>query len=726
MIVLTRELVELKYKILNQKINDISDILNVFSVCMNCNNEIKSISIIQEQYQRMYNEIIRTGEYQKYPEIEDIIISKLAKIEFRLDQKVYDTAKTHESVLDEIIKSITESTNCKEFHGLDEELAKIEGIKGLVKLYSAYINKQAKSNAKEKITSCKVNLLLRRELEKSLREDDKQRNPNFKELLEEIVSELQKIYDSSKTVELEQKIYNIDISNSSQIEKLLQEIITENDKKQESTKTYELLLDGLFERIRNSVNYKEAHGVDRELEKIDLLKELLQEYAQYVDDEERGKVRKLISTFKFELLLRRQLEQMVYENGGIDSQFLRYDNEEERKTFEEFFDKLMNKIVMEDSTLKSLYFSYLARIAENEHRTETVKLDGEESFSSKIMGDNILINHIVYKVLEKEIEKDPNQFIGLLQAPIFNPHMCNIANDPYPSYIPYTEKRMGNEGFRIFCKENENYLNRKKVNLSLLKSVMDIISDNNTTIMECDNIFKRFGFECRPITINEGQELVRLVFDKVRYSVGQKPKPIDTSRTKGQWCKLEFIGLNYDFAPNTAPFLTTAKVRKELNISNRQIQMLLLMGKKHLSLEEQKEILKKRDDITYKGQYNIEKYNWECPLSNKECAWTPLPIDHIYTGSRHTRGKFEAFFHDRADIMPLWNSYKKDFEELGVRVNKLKEKRYYSERKMPCFTIFINLDDIASLPIDFEKVQILTEEDRKILEEPEDEQSFRE
>ena len=65
----------------------------------------------------------------------------------------------------------------------------------------------------------------------------------------------------------------------------------------------------------------------------------------------------------------------------------------------------MNKIVMEDSTLKSLYFSYLARIAENEHRTESARLDGEESFSSKIMGDNILINHIVYKVLEKEIEK---------------------------------------------------------------------------------------------------------------------------------------------------------------------------------------------------------------------------------------------------------------------------------------------------------------------------------
>lgn len=704
MIVLTRELVELKYKILNQKINDISDILNVFSVCMNCNNEIKSISIIQEQYQRMYNEIIKTGEYQKYPEIEDIVISKLAKIEFRLDQKVYDTAKTHESVLDEIIKSITESINCKEFYGLDEELAKIKGIKGLVKLYSAYINKQAKSNAKGKIASCKFNLLLRRELGKFLREDDKQRDSNFKELLEEIVSELQKIYDSSKTVELEQKLYNIDIGNSSQIGKLLQEIITENDKKQESTKTYELLLDGLFERIRNSVNYKEAHGVDRELEKIDLLKKLLQEHAQYVDDEERGKVRKLISTFKFELLLRRQLEQMVYENGGIDSQLLRYDNEDERKVFEEFLTELMNKIVMEDSTLKSLYFSYLARIAENEHRTESARLDGEESFSSKIMGDNILINHIVYKVLEKEIEKNPNQFIGLLQAPIFNPHMCNIANDPYPSYIPYTEKR--------------NYLKRKKVNLSLLIPVMDIISGNNTTIMECDNIFKRFGFECRPITINEGQELIRLVFDKVRYSVGQQPKTIDASRTKGQWCKLEFIGLDYHFVPNTRPFLTTAKVREELNISNRQIQLQLLMGKKHLSLKEQKEILKRRADIIYQAKHSSRMFSWEYPLSRLACVGgTPLPNDHIYAPPRHC---------DSAEVMPLWNSYQKDFKELGVRVNKLKETRYYTGIKGPHFTIYINLDDIASLPIDFEKVQILTEEDRKNLEKPEDEQSFRE
>ena len=76
-IIVTKDLIELKYKILMQRINKTYNLLKVLSVAIDCDNDIKDIEIIQEQYERMYHQLLKTKEYQKYKEIENIIIKSL-------------------------------------------------------------------------------------------------------------------------------------------------------------------------------------------------------------------------------------------------------------------------------------------------------------------------------------------------------------------------------------------------------------------------------------------------------------------------------------------------------------------------------------------------------------------------------------------------------------------------------------------------------------------------
>ena len=63
----------------------------------------------------------------------------------------------------------------------------------------------------------------------------------------------------------------------------------------------------------------------------------------------------------------------------------------------------------------------------------------------------------------------------------------------------------------------------------------------------------------------------------------------------------------------------------------------------------------------------------------------------------------------------MWKKYQKEFKDLGIDVKK---SRSYRARLR--FDICINLDDISDLPIDYDKVQLLTKEElQKIIKREE-------
>ena len=131
---LTKEAIELKYIILQQRIERIENLLKTLSVIIDFGNEIKSIGIISCQYEKLYKQVLQTGEYEKYQEIEDIILEKLTKIEFKIDKEIYRSAKDVQGIFNAIFNAIENGKNCRVFRDLDEEIAKVKWIKELAKL----------------------------------------------------------------------------------------------------------------------------------------------------------------------------------------------------------------------------------------------------------------------------------------------------------------------------------------------------------------------------------------------------------------------------------------------------------------------------------------------------------------------------------------------------------------------------------------------------------------
>ena len=78
--------------------------------------------------------------------------------------------------------------------------------------------------------------------------------------------------------------------------------------------------------------------------------------------------------------------------------------------------------------------------------------------------------------------------------------------------------------------------------------------------------------------------------------------------------------------------------------------------------------------------------------------------------------EYENRPYHKSDLKPLWEKYKKEFKDLGIDVKKY--SRYYGSR--PQFVICVNLDDISDLPIDYEKVKLLTKEELQEIREREE------
>lgn len=325
----------------------------------------------------------------------------------------------------------------------------------------------------------------------------------------------------------------------------------------------------------------------------------------------------------------------------------------------------------------------------------------------------------------------------LLKAKIFNPHMCNIANNPFTEKIPYAKGKNPSIGknaddwieFSVKSKIDPYfyYFKRDRVNLSLLNAVIkQMIKKSNTTIMDCSMIYNRFGFECRPITISEGQEIVRKIYEKTKHKI-EPTKPKNKPKTKGKFAQITFTGYDYNFESKEEPFLTNAQMNfklediKSKNKSKKEsINQTISIAKSKSKLDEQ---------VTYENMILSDmlivawlRDKLLIEITGERNKWCRVPLGETFfrrierpSGIKKRR-RMEDDYVDVQEYTEteLWKSYKIDFKQMGIQIKAISHaKNILGET---CYTIAISLDDIADLPIDLDKIHMLSSKEIDKLE----------
>lgn len=124
------------------------------------------------------------------------------------------------------------------------------------------------------------------------------------------------------------------------------------------SKRFDGILGEWFNEIRETENYKNFNNLDKELEKVKQLKEVFEYCKNYFSRAQENQIHTKISTFKFELLIRRQIEQIVYRNGVASSRrnsskLNQYDNQREAECFCTLLENMLVNI-RDDEVLKNM------------------------------------------------------------------------------------------------------------------------------------------------------------------------------------------------------------------------------------------------------------------------------------------------------------------------------------------------------------------------------------
>ena len=294
-----------------------------------------------------------------------------------------------------------------------------------------------------------------------------------------------------------------------------------------------------MQNIMNSDNYQNFTNLDEKLEEIEKIETLKDIYSS--SNKEEGEIiQSKISTLKFNTLYRRQVEDLVYKNGINESKLMQYSNEREKKKFIKILERKIEEI-KDEETEHELVF---------------------QAPTEQVLSNSKLINRLI--VLD--MEKHPEEYINLLKAPIFNAHLCNIKGEHYKALygrainrfhraIRNQEKRKGVIDWEGWLKQEQD--SKRNVNLfvSLLNSILkNIITDKNIGLIECENLYNKFGFKCNPIAITTGQQFVASILNKVRRTsqLGQLLKEIEQQKqnkeiSEDEYCEINLIRLKYDF-----------------------------------------------------------------------------------------------------------------------------------------------------------------------------------
>lgn len=652
------QILDLKVKVMLQKIDKLC---NIYTMLLQKTNskENNSLEIIKKQYLKMYNEIIERKEYEKYKDVEDIIIKEISKQELRLDEYIYNTFQNYQEIISKEIKEIRKSENYINFHNMDKELKKVETLTEVLKLYNSYTSKNAE----------------------------------------------------------------------------------------------------------NEIKYE-------------------------------------ISKLKFDILYRKQVEELIYKNGSEINNLAQYSNEGEKTIFKTLLKEKVNSLLLE---FINAYKDIIMPIEINKLRHSIKEKKKYDLIIEQLLSNRELLEGLIII----DMKKHPYNYINLLKAKVFNAHLCNIGNNPFERKDYLTIRQLLNLGYKGSY-ESYVYLNRRgemvnKVNYSILEAILkSLITDENISFIECRNLYNKFGFECRPILVNIGQQCVKMIFNDVKNSkevqeISQELKE-NKRDLKGQYCKIDFEGLVYEFTkdkkysedlfnqifnkkkeeikltlqkPNKK-FLPKRNKEEEKNLEQEKnqivkngfistdINLIMSLIEKIIynynteikELEQVKEeciidIYKRRIDM-YKQNIKIEKeqLKWLESLKGKNGKFTVdeakkllltvydvykksnikydvrkiLPLENMENENirklapmpiaEHYKGIYEG---RRECMKPLWEKYQKDFKELGINVKRY--SRCYVTK--PCFQICVSLEDISDLPIDYEKVELLTKEEQDTILERE-------
>lgn len=616
----TRELVDLKSKVMIQKIDKLYLICNMLFK----NSEIKeskSLKVIKEQYLQMYNRLVETGQYEKYKEIEDIVIKEIAKVELNIDQHIYATIQSYQEVINDTIQKIYISRNYQDFNNLDQEIQHLGILNELLKLYSPYISKDDIEKTQQKFTK-----------------------------------------------------------------------------------------------------------------------------------------------LKFDLLYRKQVEELICKNGGNNSNLLKYDNKIEKEDFEKLLEEKINSL-------------------KNKSVDSIGKKEDDELFKipiEQVLSDSKSLERLIII----DMKKNPYNYINLVKAKVFNAHLCNIGSNPFEQEVYITAeqlRRLRRWGHFRACLFTE--LKANKVNYSILVALLkNIITDENVSYMDCENLYRKFGFECSPILINIGQQCVKMIVDEVKGSQEYINiiNELDKKKENGeeQYCKIDFEGLVYKFEnedkdTDTKDLFDEVISKRNIKLSSSRLKRKKFFSKKEDTLQKRKEKIQTKGSITididiivllindiieqlndkieqdntsdiyvlkrYEKQIKIEqnRIQWLEDLKSKKEKLTLedtrkllFEIEDVYRtlGIRHKIRniipledmiRYELLPLAPSipyDLRPLWKKYKREFIDLGIDVELISQH----ETSNPRFKICVNLADISDLPIDYEKVKVLTKEELQEIREREE------
>lgn len=567
----------------------------------------------------------------------------------------------------------------------------------------------------------------------------------LKQLKESLYKEYDNIIKTAKYDEYP-KLENDIISELAQIECNVEEYVYDTRKSAEEIIAY------YIKKIYNSCNYKDFHDLETEIHKLEAIEELYIQYSSYLETEVKRELQKQIIVLKFNLFYRRQIELLIYGNQNDEYRFVEDNLSEQEKVW---FNYLLEQKI---KTLKE----------QNEKRKDSKDEALFETSASKILYDR----NFLEKVVIMDLKYNPYEYITLLKAKIFNAHLCNIANNPFEPEIYITREQLR---FHYDFGYYSSNLYANKVNYSMLVALLkNIITDENVSIIECDNLYRRFGFKCNPIMFNIGQECIKAIFEQVKWTIEYfeiSDSVIIRNKRKLEipYCKLDIKGLLYYYEGmnsngekniskdiDNAILLINEKIdekRKalqkknksaksgsktgtyneicslknhiEADISTKSALIDIKNQKKKSTLEDMRNALGIINDIYSKFyvKHNVRRILPLEDMSNSQQVYLveiPSSRKKHYFGLTHTFGR--GYNYDDCESIeltiynarPLWQKYEREFNELGIRVHLVNPNNFDTNAR---FKIYVNLNDILELPIDLKKVKLITNEELKELME---------
>lgn len=505
--------------------------------------------------------------------------------------------------------------------------------------------------------------------------------------------------------------------------------------------------------IKQSENFKNFKNVEEELRNIERLQSILKSYIPYEDPKEVEKVKHEISSLKFEILIRMQVERLIYLNSNENNCLLEYDEEEEKQIFKELLEKKRKSLII--GKADSIENDYVLRLPIDRIYEST---------------------ELLKRLLVIDMERNPYEYINLVKAPIFNAHLCNIADDPFKS-----------QNIETGLVQSEHDCETKKINFSVLKSILPLITDENISIAECENIYRKFGFECNPIFFNIGQKCVKMIYDKVKCSTQCEAILENSKKLKSndeKYCAICFNHYKYSFEDKknsrnllseildeeTLKVCYTEDIQKEISKAREEgslivnidiiislmnnimtdieaeeekienelrfmsfiynLKMKELYKKKKLENRYMTELkdLKQKQDINEKALQleetkkllYIVKHVYE-KLDIKYNAWEILPLEDLDKPQIKEVTSIDKVVRrsKMGEIKlpnPLIEKYGKDINELGIELkvvkNVLPTTKLKGSNDMSILysnsNVVVNIDDISDLPIDYDKIELIS------------------